>query len=312
MRSRLTTGQKNPPSEPGGPDQLILSRSFFHLVTPHLVIKKHISRSHQSGVDRDRGFQVGSNFMKMRLLMMITALSCRAVWGGEVEPQLIYLQPYKPLYFIVGSPDTKVQLSFKGQIVRNLKLYFAYTQLLMWDLFQQGSPIRDVNYNPEMFYRFRFKTLEPRWLDLGADHESNGHGGTSDERAWNRVSLTYHSEHTLGKALHLEWSLKAWVPFLYRDTDINILHYRGLWEGQASLSNFLEPLFELSEVSVRFYPGGPSNLNPLQGGQELTLRLKLKARALLVPFIFQVFHGYGENLSNYTDNRVGVRAGIGL
>jgi len=244
------------------------------------------------------------------ILCLLIAVNAMA---DEAEPHFVLLQEYKPIYFIMGTPDTKVQFSFKGQLIREFPFYFAYTQLVMWELVNTGAPILDVNFNPELFYRVQMSESDGRWLDLGLfEHESNGHGTSPQERSWDRVSLTYHSTVDLGEKARLLWSLKAWIPFKLNSNNSDLIRYRGIWELQMTLLNFLGPFFETNELSLRLYPGGASLTNPLEGGQELTLKTKVNYRPFLPSLVLQFFHGYGENLLNYKDERLALRAGIGF
>ncbi len=70
--------------------------------------------------------------------------------------------------------------------------------------------------------------------------------------------------------------------------------------------------FNSNDLTLKFFPGGATHLNPLQGGRELTLRIKGKSSAFLVKTVFQIFQGYGENLLEYDQSVWGFRAGIGL
>jgi phospholipase A1/A2 len=228
------------------------------------------------------------------------------------ESQLVRLQQHKPIYAIAGRPDTKIQLSFKVQIMKELGLHFGYTQLMMWDVLKPSAPIRDINYNPDLFYRIVFEESSPQWLDVGLfEHESNGRDGTAS-RSWNRAYMRYHSATTLDEQTQLVWSIKGWLPYGYNDSNADILRYRGLWELQCGVTNFLGPFFGMNELALRIYPGGASSTNPLQGGQELTLRAKTNYRALAPTLVFQLFHGYGENMLDYRANRFGLRAGFGF
>ncbi len=227
------------------------------------------------------------------------------------EP-LRYFEIYKPSYFLLGKPITKVQLSLKVQVLRGIPLFAGYTQLMMWDLFVESAPFRDLNYNPDIFYRFTLGGSTRRLLDVGIfEHESNGMGG-SDSRSWNRVYLRYtQGRQTLQRGFW--WSMKAWVPYGLDDEQSKYLpRYRGVWEIQAGLSDYFDRFFEVNELILRVYGGGSSRSNPLQGGQELTYRGKSTARKLLLPFYLQVFHGYGENLLDAEERRWGFRAGIGF
>ncbi len=228
------------------------------------------------------------------------------------SPALVQLQQFKPIYFLMGTPDTKVQFSFKGQLVRTVPFYFAYTQLMMWDLFKSGAPIRDVNFNPELFYRLylenHLKSIGVQLIDLGLfEHESNGKGGTSAERSWNRTSITLKSGTN-----YFRWSFKIWYPYAFNPNSQNLPQYRGIWELNLSLLRFLGPFFETHELAFRLYPGGVTFNNPFLGGQEVTLTAQLALKPLMTSLVIQIFHGYGENLLNENDERFALRVGIGF
>ena len=171
---------------------------------------------------------------------------------------------YKPTYFVSGYPDTKIELSFKFRVIPSLELYFAYSQLMMWELFSSDPRFRDINYAPEALYRLRLGAQS--WLDISFfEHESNGTGG-ADERSWNRSALRFHSEESLGRAT-LRWSLTGWVAYIQGDHTPDMMRYRGVWEVNATLAGFLGPLFPVAELTLRAYPGGRFYVNAAQGGQ---------------------------------------------
>src|SRR5271156_48142 len=106
--------------------------------------------------------------------------------ADEGEPKLLQLYQYKPIYFLMGNPYTKIELSFKTQIVSNVPIYFGYTQLMLWDLFIPSPYFYDLNYNPLVWYRFNINESSQQLVDfIPFEHESNGKGGTL-ERSWNR------------------------------------------------------------------------------------------------------------------------------
>jgi len=167
-------------------------------------------------------------------------------------------------------PITKVQLSFKVQILRNVPLHFGFTQLMMWDLFKESAPFHDLNYNPELFYRFAISDEKKRSLDVGLEHESNGKL-EPDSRSWNRTYLRYTQGNT-GKDRNWWWSLKVWYPFSVDDSTRKLLEHRGVWELQIAGSNLFKSVFEVNELILRVYAGGRSRVNLGLGGQELTYR----------------------------------------
>ncbi|MGK5084369.1 phospholipase A [Bdellovibrionota bacterium FG-1] len=102
-------------------------------------------------------------------------------------------------------------------------------------------------------------------------------------------------------------------PASFHTQNPDLAEYRGLWEINLTLTDFLGGFFsDRAELSLRLYPGGQSNLNPLHGGQELTFRAKTAPKVFLPLFVVQLFHGYGEGLLDYQMSRWGLRAGIGF
>src|SRR6476660_2830103 len=117
----------------------------------------------------------------MLRILVTTFLMNLISWSAlaeESEHQFVPLYQYKPIYFLLGQTYTKIEVSFKVQIVSTIPIYFGYSQLMMWDLFLSSPFFRDLNYNPELFYRLLIPGEKDQWLDFGPlDHESNGKGG---------------------------------------------------------------------------------------------------------------------------------------
>jgi len=242
----------------------------------------------------------------------LISLSIFPALADEGEPSRISLYQYKPIYFLMGNPYTKIEVSFKTQVVSVVPFYFGYTQLMMWDLFISSPRFYDINYDPEVFYRFKIGDSKEQWIDFEMlEHESNGLGG-SEERAWNRTSLRFHSLALLDQKIKLYWEIKAWLAWALNSNNAEISRYRGSWELSLTLADFLGPFFEYGDLVFRLYPGGASTINPFLGGQELTFRSKAGPHAFLPLFVFQIFHGYGESLLDLSDDRWGLRAGIGF
>ena len=232
--------------------------------------------------------------------------------ANEHEP-IKFFERYLPSFFLLGHPNTKVQISFKVHVVRDIPVYFGYTQLMMWDLFKDSAPFRDINYSPDAFYRIRFDATSGanRNLDLGVRHESNGVAGDIS-RSWNRVFARYTSTQML-PTRGFWWSGQLWIPYGMHDPESKLLpERRGIWQAELGLTDLFRQFFEVNELILRVYGGGHSRINPVYGGQELTYREKRTSRAFLLPLYFQIFHGYGENLLDADEERWGFRAGIGF
>jgi phospholipase A1 len=246
------------------------------------------------------------------ILGLLILLTLPVAYADEAQPQLLAFYQYRPMYFITGTPLTKISLSIKTQIFKKIPINFGYTQLMMWDLFRNDPFFRDLNYAPEIFYRWKLREDTDEWLDFGLiEHESNGKGGV-DERSWNRTYVRYHSGVTLGDWGKLFWTLKAWVSYAYNASNTDINQFRGLWEIEVTLAEFLGPIFERGDLTLRFYPGGPSSLDPFAGGQELTFRGSFAHVKFVPALVGQIFHGYGENLFDYNNSHWGFRVGFGF
>ena len=172
--------------------------------------------------------------------------------------------------------------------------------------------MRDINYNPDFFYRVEFgpeKHLQ--WFDLGIlEHESNGLSG-KDSRSWNRIYIRYSDiHHFKGSQQKLQWSAKLWVPFSCEGGQCG--RFRGIGEFNISLENPFGSTFGENDITLRFYPGGASTVNILKGGQEVTLRMRPQKKKYLPLFIVQFFRGYGENMLDQDHQNISLRGGIGF
>lgn len=251
----------------------------------------------------------------LRILFSVLVLPIAVAIAGtdEFETHLLDLNTYKPIYLITGAPDAKIEFSFRVALWKTVPLNFGYTQLMFWDLIGAGGVFTDINYAPEVFYRLPVGDEKSRWLDLGIfEHESNGQAGANG-RGWNRVYVRYHLESHVGDRARLLGNFKVAVPFLIDPNNSNLPQYRGVWEVDLTLSEFLGRFFYPSDLIFRLYPGGAWYANPFLGGQELTFRTKtLWWGSFTLPVVFQMFHGYAENLLDYKNERWGFRAGFGI
>lgn len=122
-----------------------------------------------------------------------------------ILPYYYTVSPYDAVYAgntpndeSLNHAEVKYQISLKVPLWKNImhettSLYFAYTQLSYWQLYNDYAFFRETDYQPEVFfahemdYRF-FKYWHVDSLNVGAVHQSNGYGN-SLERTWNRIYL---------------------------------------------------------------------------------------------------------------------------
>ena len=249
----------------------------------------------------------------MRLLLVLILLTPVFAFAhsDEYATPKTWLEGFKPNYLLYGNPDSKIQLSTKAQLFDEKKLYFAYSQTMFWNIPQNSSPVTDVNFNPELFYRFDLSEDEGpiSWIDAGIlEHESNGREGIWS-RTWNRSYVRYVLESRYENDVRVYSSFKGWIayPRSFDDGNPDILFYRGLYEIEMTVAGLLN---QRSDITLRIWAGGPSHVDPFAGGQELTLRYGGHRGKLVPLWTLQLFNGYGEDLLTYNTRRTVLRAGL--
>jgi phospholipase A1 len=203
-----------------------------------------------------------------------------------------------------GNIEVKFQLSFKVLLWEKIfwdngDLFFAYTQLSFWQLYDKklSSPFRETNYEPEVFFKFdtdfNVFGLTNRFITVGFNHESNGKGGDLS-RSWNRVFAVFGADRG-----NFAFALKPWYRIPEDDDDDdnpNIEKYMGYGElfGAYRLKGHVFTF--MLRNNLRQNNRGAVELG---WSHPITTNLKLYA---------QYFNGYGESLVDYDNstNRIGV------
>lgn len=243
-----------------------------------------------------------------RFLLLIFIYASLGTFSVQAqEPRKFTLMAHRPNYFLpitynsnpnnnpyqdLGDPsldnaEAKFQISFKVPVVS--RLYFAYTQLAFWQVYNRdvSSPFRDTNYEPEFFADF------DKW-QIGWAHQSNGRTDPFS-RSWNRV----YAQYTLQKDAFL-MMIKPWYRIPEDDDEDNnsdIHRYMGYGELRFAYA-WKEQVFA---ALVR----NNLNANDNKGAFELTWSAPLTTS---VKLYLQYFNGYGECLLDYNhyNNRIGI------
>lgn len=235
---------------------------------------------------------------------------------------------YDPVYFIAGAeaPTAKFQFSFRyrtidvgdtglGWLAERISyatnIYFAYTQVSLWDLAAPSAPFLDTSYKPEIHYWWQNVTRADRdarfHLDLqgGYQHESNGKE-PPDSKSINMLYL----QPTLflgdRDRFHLSLGVRAWVYILDLTDNPDIADYRGHFDVRATLGwpDHIQ-LSALGRVGDGFDHGSAmlDLTYPLFGTSGRGLSLYLHA---------QYFTGYGESLLEYNRRSDAIRFGFSI
>lgn len=205
--------------------------------------------------------------------------------------------------------EAKFQISFRVPIINNFliknsQLWFAYTQLSLWQVYNRdnSSPFRETNHEPEIIWSFlinrAFGDIKLTHLSLGLNHQSNGQSEPLS-RSWNRLYVS-------SILTYKEWVLefRPWyrLPELSgEDDNPDIEDYMGHFDlrlGQKKQEHQLSTLLRgtTSDGKLRaFYEIGYS------------FSINRKFRAYV-----QYVSGYGESLIDYNHRNQRLSVGIML
>lgn len=221
--------------------------------------------------------------------------------------------PYEDGDIDLETLEVKYQISLKIPLVKGLlggkeRLYFGYTQLSLWQLYnrQTSASFRETVYEPELLLTFLHNRevlgFRSRVLSIGVNHQSNGQSGRLS-RSWNRLVAQLILERG-----DLYLSFRPWlrIPEGKKDSpedpggddNPDIEDYMGNFELRAILR----------DGDVHW---GLMLRNNLQeenrGALELNYSRPLGSQ---VRGYVQYFNGYGEGLIDYND--YSSRIGIGI
>ena len=229
----------------------------------------------------------------------------------EERRDALGISRYYENYFISGRPDTKVQFSFKLQVIDRWNLYLGYTQVMFWDLFiKDSSPFSDVNYNPDLFYRWYMNNGILKGIDLGIlEHRSNGRDGTAS-RSWNRNYINFRTEFRTFD-FKSRWETKIFYLYDLDTTNADIRTTLGYVETSYFISSLLPRMFNEDELQIRFAPGGDFNVRT-HGYQEISYKFRLPITRLNPFFYIQFHNGVNESLILYNEYHTSYRIGLAL
>lgn len=216
---------------------------------------------------------------------------------------------YNPMYMIGGNDDLKLQISFKYRLARSWNIYFAYTQLMFWDIYDESKPFSDINYNPEIFYR-----LFEGWgdsffnLDMGYIHSSNGQEGL-ESRSLDRVFL----RSNFGAKIERNYvSIQLMAYHIYNEDETNkdIVDHLGYY----SMGFFVSDLILVEDnhhldLEVKVF-AGKKVVDFDQGGYQVGLVYNVESDDFNPSFYLQRYEGYAESLDRYNIKRTEYRLGL--
>jgi phospholipase A1 len=220
------------------------------------------------------------------------------------------LTGYRPIYYLFGKDDNKLQFSLKYRLAQKWNLYFAFTQVMFWDIYKKSKPFYDINYHPEVFYRLiendeKFMTS----VDMGFMHSSNGKKDLSS-RSLNRIfargnAFTSIKRHLIGA------SLMAYYLYDEDDTNKDIKKYMGYWDLTVYMTEVIVHKKQSLNAEIKLFAGERVyNLN--RGAYQIGLIYDFRSPNFNPSVYFQFYDGYAENLFDYNKKVAEYRLGVML
>ena len=211
--------------------------------------------------------------------------------------------------------EVEFQLSLRKQLSYDLFglnefIYFAYTQKVWWQLYEESGPFRETNYLPEMYMtipttQYWDNLLGLKAVKLGFIHESNGQEGYRS-RSWNRIYAT-------GMWQWGNWFLATRAWYRLNEGEKSDAYY----DGQLGIDEANEKGDDNPDIQ-KYLGYGDIKIDYLNGKSQFGLLLRNNLRfnsdnkgavefSWSYPFLgspntfwyAKVFHGYGESLIDY-------------
>lgn len=219
---------------------------------------------------------------------------------------------YKDNYIVLGTDlfrnpdknnsDAKFQISVVQRLTNSVLpfktyLFLTYTQVAIWDVFQESFPFRDINFNPTiglgkpLVYKNRYIGE----ISVQLEHESNGKDGDAS-RSWNKLSFS--GQFKINK--HWSYFGKVWIPFVDGENNSDIVRYNG-WATSAISYN------QKDKFNVSLVIGKRPNIFDANITLNVSYRLFKDDNQYL---FFQMYNGYGENMLDYKQYRQRFRLGF--
>ncbi len=214
-------------------------------------------------------------------------------------------------YLAMGDKATpiKLEFGFKYQLLENKNIYFGYHQKTLWDINNGSSPVKDTNYNPQLYYSLG-EHYGYFW-NLGLiEHLSNGQTGVRS-RGLNSSYLQATRTLTFS-SMEIDYGLKAYIIYRKDNGSQDIVDYEGIWRGFVRVKNFMSSYYSLYHAAeLRVSPGGVWGTDFSNGNLELNLYVVPHPNAKFTVF-GQVFTGRNEYLLDNKEYHLSYRLGLSI
>jgi len=262
---------------------------------------------------------LNSEFMKnlcrifFFFFFFISPLICSDEKNSMPPPVLgadAFFQYHKPIYAVIGKADAKIQISFKYRLLNAHNFFLGFTQHMFWDVFDDSLPVKRLDYNPELFWRFYPVKKFIEHVDVGIyEHISNGQAGIYS-RSLDGGYLRVNAERKI-KGLNVAMNIKLFKYYATGGHTEEIKNYIGYSEIGFSAEQFCAPLLK----HIRIYgnlisPGKFSHDRWRRGAKEFGVLFNRAKTPFSPDIYFQVYSGYAESLLEFPEKNTVYRVGL--
>ena len=225
---------------------------------------------------------------------------------AEDTSTLSPMESYKGNYFIFGDlkDQVKVQVSYKYNLLQEYDtgLFLGYSQYMNWALYDKSSPFKDINYNPEVFLKSKYKLKDiVDYIQLAPyEHMSNGRDG-KESRGVDRTYLE--AQWSMGQRLDYGVNAKGYFYYGQGSGNKHYASYTKYYEAKLFIS-YGDVTQENSKDELYVKVAGWD-----KGYQEVGY-ISRKLPKINPRIYVQFFHGYCSSLLNYDKKDTAIRAGL--
>lgn len=244
-------------------------------------------------------------------ILLIFNYSSYAVENGVIIKSNGILQEYRPNYIISGKPNTKIQFSFKLKLMEQKELFLGYTQTMFWELAKRSKPFSEINYNPEIFYKFNLGDQGYfNYLDIGLSHLSNGLENNVSKSIDMIIFDLYGGDAM--RLLEVYFLLRLQIIYNVDEFNRDISKYYGPLNLKIYFNKLAEKLLSSEELYFEYYNGGPYADDISKSSFRVSIRAKIWESRITSKIFFQYFNGFAENLRNYNKREETYRIGLSI
>jgi phospholipase A1/A2 len=234
------------------------------------------------------------------IVLVVSYVFYQKAYGMEA------IQTYKPTYIIAGDKidQVKYQVSFKYALISpfNSGIYFSYTQISKWNIYDQSSPFRESNYNPSIFWEKQKLWIFDVLRISPYSHQSNG---LDKERSRSLETGFAQAQISYGDKLNIGINETGTWHYSVANKNKDYKRYKGFFRTELFLQLKGNGKYFDQE---KIYVSGEWTHKSYWIESGIAIRL---LTAQIRPKIYiQWYYGTAEFLENYREKTNALRAGL--